>query len=98
MKATRREFWTTDGLLRNGVTVILFAEEDRVLAEVIGPDGHDDAILPVPEALLLAIERSSNPEDMAVLDDEDLWQGAWGTLCSTRPRCASRDFDAPEPA
>ncbi|MFC0406765.1 hypothetical protein [Roseomonas elaeocarpi] len=78
------EFRTTRDLLPKGVTLILFSEGDRVLAEIIGPDDCEDAVWVMPEAILQALKRTIDRNDIVVLDDESLWQEQWGTLHDSR--------------
>lgn len=91
------EFWTTNDILQDGVTLILFREDGRVLAEIIGPNGHDDAIRLMPEAILQALKRTLDVDALAILDDEGLWQKEWGTLRGPQPHSTSKDVGAPEP-
>ncbi|MFC0408289.1 hypothetical protein [Roseomonas elaeocarpi] len=66
------------------MTLILFNEGGRVLAEIIGPDGYEDAVRVMPEAILQALKRTIDRDDIAILDDEGLWQEKWGTLRGSR--------------
>ena len=84
------EFWTTQDILETGVTLILFSENDRVLAEVIGPEDHDYAVIAMPAAVEFALDRCHRLEDLAVLDDEALWQEQWGKLRGEKPRLSTK--------
>ncbi|MFC0410119.1 hypothetical protein [Roseomonas elaeocarpi] len=97
MSKARLEFRTTRDLLKDGVTLILFSEGGQVLAEIIGPEGYDDAVMVMPKAILTALNRTLSPAALAVLDDEDLWQEEWGTLRGSSMRPNLRDLGAPEP-
>ncbi|MFC0406757.1 hypothetical protein [Roseomonas elaeocarpi] len=82
------EFWTTHSLAEDGVTLILFQESGQVMAEVIGPYGHDDAVMVMPAAIQIAMARVPSRDDLLVLDDEELWQRHWGHLRGDKPRFA----------
>ncbi|MFC0407604.1 hypothetical protein [Roseomonas elaeocarpi] len=82
MSGTTLELRTTRDIVEDGVTLILFHEGDQVLAEVVGPEGYEDAVMTMPTALLLAFDRIPDPAALAVLDDEGLWQEEWGRLRS----------------
>ncbi|MFC0407173.1 hypothetical protein [Roseomonas elaeocarpi] len=70
------------------MTLILFSEQGRVLAEIIGPEGCEDAIRIMPEAILQALKRTIDRDAIAVLDDEGLWRQEWGMLRSDKSRAA----------
>ncbi|MFC0409135.1 hypothetical protein [Roseomonas elaeocarpi] len=79
------EFRTTQDILEDGVTLILFSEGDQVLAEVIGPGNHEDAVMEMPAAIGFACGRLGAGDGLAILDDEALWQAHWGRLLDEKP-------------
>jgi len=80
MLAGSNIYQVTQGLASGGVTVILFSEGAQVMAEIIGPDGYDDIVQPMPLALTVAHSRCDEHTDILILDDEALWQPTWGLL------------------
>ncbi|MFC0410311.1 hypothetical protein [Roseomonas elaeocarpi] len=83
------EFWTTRDILETGVTLILFNESGRVLAEVVGPGDHEYAVMTMPAAVAFALDRCRAAGDLAILDDEDLWQEQWGRLRGEGPKLST---------
>jgi len=80
MLAGKSSYQATCNLVPEGVTVILFLKEQQVMAEIITSWSQQDAVAPMPLALSLAQEHSNGQRTIFVVDDEDLWQPAWGTL------------------
>ncbi|MFC0407766.1 hypothetical protein [Roseomonas elaeocarpi] len=91
------EFRTTRDLLKDGVTLILFSEAGRVMAEIIGPQECGNAVAVMPGAILFALDRNPDPNAIAVLDDEGLWQEEWGRLRGSKLRSPLKDLGSPEP-